>query len=59
MNALLTITIYIAPFLIFGILVKRWTARKTVSLADVQAEVNPRRKQSRFLLGIWRHDDPT
>jgi hypothetical protein len=58
MNALLTVTIYLAPFLIIGILVKRWTARKPVSLAEAQAEGDPGRKRSRFLLGIWRYDDP-
>jgi hypothetical protein len=50
--------IYLAPFLIIGIFVRRWTARKTVSLAEAQAEGDPGRKRSRFLLGIWRHDDP-
>jgi hypothetical protein len=58
MDALLTLTIYLAPFLIIGMLAKRWTARKTVSLSEVRAESDPGRKRSRFLLGIWRHDDP-
>jgi hypothetical protein len=58
MDALLTLTIYLAPFLIIGMLAKRWTARKTVSLSEVRAEGDPGRKRSRFLLGIWRHDDP-
>jgi hypothetical protein len=58
MDALLTLTMYLAPFLIVGILAKRWAARKAVSLPEVRVEGDPRRKRSRFLLGIWRHDDP-
>jgi hypothetical protein len=58
MDALLTLAIYLAPFLIIGMLAKRWTARKTVSLSEVRAEGDLGRKRSRFLLGVWRHDDP-
>jgi hypothetical protein len=55
---LLTLGIYLAPFLIIGIVVTRWMARRGVGLADVRAEGNPHRRRSRFLLGIWRHDEP-
>jgi len=58
MDALLTLAIYLVPFLIIGIAVKRWVSRNTVSLPEVGAEGEPGRKRSRFLLGIWRHDDP-
>jgi len=58
LNALLKLVIYITPFLIIGIAVKRWMAHRSVTLSEVRAEGSARRKQSRFLLGIWRHDDP-
>ena len=58
MDALLTLIIYLAPFLIIGIVVTRWMARRGVGLADVRAEGNAHRRRSRFLLGIWRQDEP-
>jgi hypothetical protein len=58
MDALLTLAVYLVPFLVIGIAAKHWIGRKGVGLADVRAEGGPGRKRSRFLLGIWRHDDP-
>jgi hypothetical protein len=58
MNALLTLSIYLVPFLIIGIAAKWWIARRAIDLAHVRAEGDPHRKRSRFLLGIWRHEDP-
>jgi hypothetical protein len=58
MDVLLTLGIYLAPFLIIGIVVTRWMTRRGVGLADVRAEGSPHRRRSRFLLGIWRHDEP-
>jgi hypothetical protein len=56
-NALLTLAIYITPFLLIGIAAKLWIRRKAVALSDVQAEGDPKREgRSRFLLGIWRHE---
>ena len=57
MNALLTLAIYITPFLLIGIAAKLWIRRKAVTLSDVQAEGDPNRKRRpRFLLGIWRDE---
>jgi len=58
LNALLKLVIYITPFLIIGIAVKRWMAQRGVTLSEVRAEGSPRQKRSRFLLGIWRREDP-
>jgi hypothetical protein len=56
-NALLTLAIYITPFLLIGIAAKLWIRRKAVTLSDVQAEGDPKREgRSRFLLGIWQHE---
>jgi len=56
MDGLLTLTIYLAPFLLIGIATKWWVGRRSVALSDVRAEGDPQRKRSRFLLGIWRHE---
>lgn len=58
MNAVLTLSLYVAPFLILAIAARWWIARRGVSLSDVRAEGTPDRARSRFLLGIWRRDDP-
>jgi hypothetical protein len=58
LDALLTLAIYLLPFLVLAIAAKRWMDRRGVNLSDVQAEANPRRGRSRFLLGIWRREDP-
>ena len=57
MGALLTIAVYITPFLLIGLAAKIWIKRKGVELSDVQAEGDPNRKRrARFLLGIWRDE---
>jgi hypothetical protein len=58
MDALVTLAVYLIPFLIIGIAARRWMARNSVGLTDVRAEGSPYRKRARFLLGFWRHDDP-
>ena len=58
MDALLILSIYLVPFLMIGIAAKRWAARRSVTLSDVRAEGAPYRSRSRFLLGIWRREDP-
>jgi hypothetical protein len=57
MEALLRFAIYVVPFVMIGIGMRVWMKRR-VSLSDVQAEGDPGRSRSRFLLGIWRRDDP-
>ena len=54
MRALITLIIYLAPFLLIGKAVDIWMKRRDVRSADVQAEGSPNR--SRFLLGAWRND---
>ena len=57
MDALLTVAVYITPFLLIGLAAKIWIKRKGVDLSDVQAEGDPNRKRRpRFLLGIWRDE---
>jgi hypothetical protein len=56
MRTLLTLAIYVVPFLVIGIAARLWMLRRGVSLSDVQAQGDPHRKRSRFLLGIWRHE---
>jgi hypothetical protein len=58
MEALLTLAVYLVPFLVIGIAARRWMRRKGVGLSDVHAEGSPNRARARFLLGIWRRDDP-
>jgi hypothetical protein len=55
MRALLTLGVFVAPFLLIGIVAKLWMLRRGVSLADTQDKGH--KAQSRFLLGIWRRDD--
>lgn len=56
-KALLVLAIYVIPFIVIGIVAKRWFARKDVGLSDVQAEADPNRaRRPRFLLGIWRNE---
>jgi hypothetical protein len=51
-RALLTIAVYITPFLLIGVAAKIWIKRKGVDLSDVQAEGDPNRKRRpRFFLG--------
>jgi hypothetical protein len=57
LGALLTVAVYITPFLLIGLAAKIWIKRKGVDLSDVQAEGDPNRKRRpRFLLGIWRDE---
>jgi hypothetical protein len=51
MDALLTLLMYLAPFLAVGIAARVWMRRKA-KLSEVQAEGDPQREQPRFLLGI-------
>ena len=57
MDALIVLLVYVSPFVMIGIAVKRWIARRGVALPDLRAEAGQHRR-SRFLLGIWRHEDP-
>jgi hypothetical protein len=54
MRALLTLVIYLTPFVVIGKIVDHWMKRRNIALADVQAEGSPNR--SRFLLGVWRRE---
>ena len=55
MRALLTVAVYITPFLLIGVAAKIWIKRKGVELSDVQAEGDPNRKRrARFLLAACR-----
>jgi hypothetical protein len=56
MHPLLTLAIYIVPFLAIVIVARLWMRRK-VSLSEVQSEGDPKRERSRFLLGVWRRDN--
>jgi hypothetical protein len=56
-SALLSLAVYVTPFLLIGVAAKIWLKRKAVELSDVQAEGSrDRRRRSRFLLGIWRDE---
>jgi len=57
MDALIVLLVYVLPFVIIGVIANRWIARKGVTLSDARAEAGHRRR-SRFLLGVWRRDDP-
>ena len=45
MRALITVAVYITPFLLIGLAAKIWIKRKGVELSDVQAEGDPNRKR--------------
>jgi hypothetical protein len=56
MRALVTLVIYIAPFVVIGIGATLWMKRK-VGLDDARAEGDPNHKgRARFLLGAWYSD---
>ena len=58
MRALLTLVIYVMPFLIIGIAAKLLMKRRGVDLSDVQAQEGPNRKARKvFLLGAWRDEE--
>ena len=57
MRALLTVAVYLIPFLVIGMSAKIWVKHKGIELSDVQAEGDAHRKRRpRFLLGIWRDE---
>jgi hypothetical protein len=55
-HPLLTLAIYILPFVAIVIAARLWMRRK-VSLSEVQSAGDPNRERARFLLGVWRRDD--
>jgi hypothetical protein len=58
MQALETLVIYVAPFLIIGVVAKLLMRRRGVDLSDVQAQAGPNRKARKvFLLGAWRKEE--
>jgi hypothetical protein len=54
---MVTLGIYLLPFLALALLVRRWLRGKATSLADTRSQGMPTDRQGRFLLGIWRRDD--
>ena len=63
MSALATAAIYFGAFVAVGVIVKvaagRWLNMRDIDLSEVRRQLGPnRRKSSRFLLGMWRKDDP-
>ena len=63
MSALATAIIYFGSFLAIGLVARlaigRWTRRRNVDLADIQAQAGPNRRKRRvFLLGFWRDEGP-
>jgi hypothetical protein len=62
MRALVTGLIYFGSFLAIGTIAKlvidKWMARRSLDLADIQAQAGPNRRRRRvFLLGFWRDED--
>ena len=63
MSALITAAIYFGSFLVLALVVKlavsRWMNLKDIDLSEIRAQLGPnRRKSNRFLLGLWRKEDP-
>jgi hypothetical protein len=63
MSALATAAIYFGVFVAVGLIVKigarRWLNMRDIDLSEVRRQLGPnQRKSSRFLLGIWRKEDP-
>jgi hypothetical protein len=59
MRALYTAILYFGSFLVLGWIAKRfidkWMAQHGETLSEVQGQAGDnRRKQPRFLLGVWR-----
>ena len=51
------VLIYLGPFLVILLIAKRWLARKSVNLSDVQAQAGPNRgTRWVFLYGWWRNE---
>ena len=63
MSALTAAAIYFGSFLAIGVVaslaVRRWLNLRDIDLPEIRTQLGPnRRKSSRFLLGIWRKEDP-
>jgi hypothetical protein len=63
MNALATAAIYFGAFIGVGLIIKvaasRWLNMRDIDLSEVRRQLGAnQRKSSRFLLGIWRKEDP-
>jgi len=63
MYALVIAIIYLAPFLVIGLIAKlvirRWMNKRNLDLTGVRAQMGPSRRPRRiFLLGYWRDEDP-
>jgi hypothetical protein len=63
MSVLTTAAIYFGAFVAVGVIVKiaagRWLNMRDIELSEVRRQLGPnRRKSSRFLLGMWRKEDP-
>ena len=63
MSALITAGIYFGSFLMLALIVKlavsRWMNLKDIDLSEIRTQLGPnRRKSNRFLLGLWRKEDP-
>lgn len=63
MSALITAAIYFGSFLVLALVVKlavsRWMNLKDIDLSEIRTQLGPnRRKSNRFLLGLWRKEDP-
>ena len=57
-RALEVFVIYVAPFLIIGIIARLLMKRSSVDLTDVQRQAGANRRPRRvFLLGGWRSED--
>jgi hypothetical protein len=62
-SALITAAIYFGSFLVLALIVKlavsRWMNLKDIDLSEIRTQLGPnRRKSNRFLLGLWRKEDP-
>jgi hypothetical protein len=62
MRALVTALIYFGSFMAIGIIAKfaidKWMVRRSLDLADIQAQAGPNRRKRRvFLLGFWRDEE--
>jgi hypothetical protein len=57
LRSVLTLGIYLTPFLLIGVGAMIWMRRRGIALSDVRAEGDPNRKsRPRFLLGSWRNE---
>jgi hypothetical protein len=62
-SALITAAIYFGSFMVLALIVKlavsRWMNLKDIDLSEIRTQLGPnRRKSNRFLLGLWRKEDP-